>query len=78
VWLVLLRKFGPYVVIGLAVFAVIAYVYHQGVSSERDRNAGEVLERTDEQRRDRETIEERNRRLDDEAATERLRPRPRE
>jgi hypothetical protein len=78
VWLVLLRKFGPYVVIGVAVFAVFAYVYYQGVSSERDRNAGEVLERTDEQRRDRETIEERNRRLDDEAATERLRPRPRE
>lgn len=78
IWLRLLAPFIPYIAGAALIGGVVWYIYSSGQEDERNKNAGQVIERTEEQRRDRETDEERNRRLDDAAATERLRPRPRD
>ncbi len=71
-WLRLL----PYGVVAALLAGAVWYIYSSGQEDERNKNAGQVIERTEEQRHDRETDEERNRRLDDDAATDKLRPRP--
>lgn len=67
-------KFLPYIV-GLAlVLGVIGYIYHKGQIDEQTRNAQKTLKHEQEERGARELIEERNRNLDDDTATKRLRP----
>lgn len=78
VWLRLLAPFIPYIAGAALIGGAIWYIYSAGQQDERDKNAGQVIERTEEQRHDRETDEERNRRLNDADALERLRPRPRD
>lgn len=72
--LALILRIAPYLIGALVLIGAVFYIYERGVSNERNENAGKVLERVEEQRQDRESIEEKNRNLDDDAATQRLRP----